>query len=118
MNEMEYSRLAGHITEKLDNSIEYEDWLIIQEYVDELQSNLTKEQLAYINLRDTFNKLHQENQQLKEQLKQRDDVIDETMDDINLVIELIKQQPTHDDSWILQRLNSFKIVLEKAKGKK
>ncbi len=65
MSEIEYSQLAGHITEKLDNTTEYEDWLIIQNYVEELQGNLTKEQLAYINLKDTFNNLQQDNQQLK-----------------------------------------------------
>lgn len=70
MSEEEYSQLAGHITEKLDNTAEYEDWLIIQEHVEELQNSLTKEQIAYINLRDSFNKREQENQQLKEQIKE------------------------------------------------
>lgn len=44
------------LTEKLDNTQEYEDWLLVQEYIDRLRG---------------------ENQQLKEQLKQRDEVIDE-----------------------------------------
>lgn len=47
----------------------------------------------------------EENQQQKE-------VIDKTINAIDLVIELIKQQPTKDDRWILDRLNGFKIILE------
>lgn len=69
MNEIEYSQLAGHITEKLDKTAEYEDWLIIQDYIENLQSNLIKEQLAYKNLRDTFN-------EKCKQLQQRDEVIE------------------------------------------
>lgn len=107
MSEEEYLQLAGHITEKLDNTAEYEDWLIIQDYVDDLQSGLVKERLAYINLKKTFDEQYEENQQLKsklekqsnicvadhkyasskedevielkQQLKQRDDVIDEAI---------------------------------------
>ena len=37
--------------------------------------------------------LQQENKKYKE-------VIDKALNDIDLVIELIKQQPTEDDSWI------------------
>ena len=49
--------------------------------------------------------LQQENRKQKE-------IIDETINAIDLVIELIKQQPTKDDRWILDRLNGFKIILE------
>lgn len=86
MNETEYLQLTGHITEKLDNTAEYEDWLTIQDYVDELQSNLTKEQLAYVNLKKTFDKQYNENQQLKSQLKQRDEVINEVKNTINKML--------------------------------
>ncbi len=50
-------------------------------------------------------RLQQENRKQKE-------IIDETINAIDLVIELIKQQPTEDDRWILDRLNGFKIILE------
>lgn len=49
---------------------------------------------------------------LKEQVKKQKEVIDKTINAIDLVIELIKQQPTEDDRWILDRLNGFKIILE------
>lgn len=50
-------------------------------------------------------RLQQENRKQKE-------IIDKTINAIDLVIELIKQQPTKDDRWILDRLNGFKIILE------
>ena len=37
----DYKQLAGEITEKLDNTAEYESWLIIQEYFDKLLNNIT-----------------------------------------------------------------------------
>lgn len=55
-------------------------------------------------------------EQLIEQLQQEDrkqkEIIDETINAIDLVIELIKQQPAKDNRWILDRLNGFKIILE------
>lgn len=50
--------------------------------------------------------------ELIEQYKKQKEVIDKTINAIDLVIELIKQQPTEDDRWILNRLNGFKIILE------
>lgn len=50
--------------------------------------------------------------QLEQQCKKQKEVIDRTINAIDLVIELIKQQPTEDDKWILDRLNGFKIILE------
>ena len=47
--------------------------------------------------------------------KKYKEVIDKAINDIDLVIELIKQQPTEDDIWILNRLNAFKIILKEVK---
>lgn len=49
--------------------------------------------------------LEKENQKYKE-------VINKAINDIDLVIELIKQQPTEDDRWILDRLNANKSILK------
>lgn len=57
------------------------------------------------NIKQHIQRLQQENKHQKE-------VIDKTINAIDLVIELIKQQPTEDDRWILDRLNGFKIILE------
>ena len=52
------------------------------------------------------------NKKLQQQNKKYKEAIDKAINDIDLVIELIKQQPTEDDSWILGRLNAFKIILK------
>ena len=57
-------------------------------------------------------KLINEIKVLEQQCKKQKEVIDRTINAIDLVIELIKQQPTEDDKWILDRLNGFKIILE------
>lgn len=43
-----------------------------------------------------------------EELHQR---IDRTLNDINLVIEIIKSQPAENDDWFLNRLYGFKALL-------
>lgn len=48
----DYKKLAGEITEKLDNTAEYENWLIIQDYFDKLLDYITN--------------LQEENERLKE----------------------------------------------------
>lgn len=50
--------------------------------------------------------------ELQEKSQKQKEVIDKTINAIDLVIELIKQQPMEDDRWILDRLNGFKIILE------
>lgn len=60
---------------------------------------------------DIFKKVPDYGELLKQVQKQKE-VIDKTINAIDLVIELIKQQPTEDDRWILDRLNGFKIILE------
>ena len=37
--------------------------------------------------------------------------VEKAIENIDLVIELIKQQPTEDDTWILNKLNGFKYLL-------
>jgi len=38
--------------------------------------------------------------------------IDNTLEWIDRTIEIIKMQPSKDDTWILERLNSFKLCLK------
>lgn len=37
---------------------------------------------------------------------------DKAIDYTDITIELIEQQPTEDDTWILDRLKGFKIILK------
>lgn len=66
-----------------------------------------------INLIDKNKYLEQENKKLKgKQLNQR---IDKSITSIDILIEIIKQQPTDDaldDLWILDKLNGFKEILK------
>ena len=66
----------------------------------------------YLIPKDVFDELFNEMVNWKEESNKQKEVIDETINAIDLVIELIKQQPTKDDRWILDRLNGFKIILE------
>ena len=67
---------------------------------------LSKTQLGFMNYEELYDFLNEQNKKYKE-------VINKVINDIDLVIELIKQQPTEDDSWILDRLNAFKIILKR-----
>lgn len=66
----------------------------------------------YLIPKDEFKELFNEMINWKEESQKQKEVIDKTINAIDLVIELIKQQPTEDDRWILDRLNGFKIILE------
>ena len=93
---------------------------------------MTKEELINLNMKDVIlnkwkSKLsyplnHKDIEELEniidyyEGLNQKyKEVIYKAINDIDLVIELIKQQPTEDDSWILYRLNGFKNILKDRK---
>lgn len=78
---------------------------IMEEEADDLADFLEEEHIEYEGATDIFI-------DLQNQVKKQKEVIDKAINDIDLVIELIKQQPTEDDSWILDRLNGFKIILE------
>ena len=52
---------------------------------------------------------------LEQQCKKQKEVIDKAITNINILIEIIKQQPTDnalDDLWILDKLNGFKNILK------
>ena len=55
--------------------------------------------------KDTILRLHNEIERLNNIIKYTDSWIDRT-------IEIIKQQPSEDDTWILERLNGIKQCLK------
>lgn len=66
-----------------------------------------------------INQLQQENQQLKDQLKQRDEVIEKVVKMLEINIELIKEQPSNDklaDEFSIERFNDLLKILQKYKG--
>ena len=51
----------------------------------------------------------------KEESQRQKEVIDKAITSIDILIEIIKQQPTDnalDDLWILDKLNGFKNILK------
>ena len=65
---------------------------------------VSEEDKKFIDMAHRNTQLLEENQKMKE-------VIDKTIKNINMTIEIIKKQPTGNDDWILKRLNSFKFIL-------
>ena len=79
----------------------------------ELEAKLTGEDKeTYTLLIYGYNQCAKLLNETEQQCKKQKEVIDKAINDIDLVIELIKQQPTEDDTWILSRLNAFKIILK------
>ena len=66
----------------------------------------------YLIPKDVFKELFNEMVNWKEESQKQKEVIDKAINAIDLVVEIIKQQPTKDDRWILDKLNGFKIILE------
>lgn len=50
---------------------------------------------------------------LKQELQQKENIIKEVRNWINSTIDIIKQQPSGNDEWILERLNGFLEILDK-----
>lgn len=53
-----------------------------------------------------------ENHKLKEENERLNNIIEHTDSWIDRTIEVIKQQPSEDDTWILERLNGIKQCLK------
>ena len=99
--------------------ISHKKWKQLLDYI----TNLQKELNYYItHSEEQRQELHRLNEQhknnkkkksyLKKDLKKYKSRNEKTIENIDLVIKLIKQQPTEDDTWILNKLNGFKYLLE------
>ena len=86
-----------------EESFTLEDYLELGNKVYDLQEE--NEQL-HIQLEDKAN------EQIKTMYLEYKSRVDKAIENIDLVIELIKQQPTEDDTWILNKLNGFKFLLQ------
>lgn len=93
---MEHFRIIKENKRKIDNLREENKRL-----KGELENKLTPNELVSML-----------NQELVRQNKNYKSRNEKAIEDIDLVIELIKQQPTEDDTWILNRLNGFKYLLQ------
>ena len=69
----------------------------------------------YLIPKDVFKELFNEMVNWKEESQGQKEVIDKAITSIDILIEIIKQQPTDnalDDLWILDKLNGFKNILK------
>ncbi len=103
---------------------EYYKSHILLDYITNLQNGFKSTVEELCETTEKLEILQEENERLKdekpeyilrwkleEQLEDYKSRNKKTIEDIDLVIELIKQQPTEDDSWILNKLNGFKYLL-------
>lgn len=94
----DFKRHIDRINELNERSDNLQDTLKDrEEYCYGLETQLT-------NLQEKLEGYKQE----RDKFKSRNE---KAIENIDLVIELIKQQPTEDDSWILNKLNGFKYLL-------
>ena len=91
-----------NIVDRLKDSLDYEFNLTYSEY---------KQLLDYItNLQQKVEQQEKERDRLNNIINRIDSFVDRT-------IEVIKQQSTGDDEWILERLNGIKYLTELKENK-
>lgn len=83
-----------------------------------------KLQMVYVGDRNAFNEIVEDNQKLKNEvvyskveIDRLNNVINRINSFIDRTIEIIKQQPTGNDEWILERLNGIKYLTELKENK-
>ena len=85
----------------------------ITKYGCEISVKQAKQLLDYItNLEQEKNMFERSFKTMSKNYFEVKSRIDKAIENIDLTIEIIKQQPTEDDSWILNRLNGFKYILK------
>lgn len=83
-------------------------WKEFKLYADtDIEEFFNRNSIDYVrNITDTVeNRQLQENKRLNNIMNRIDSFVDRT-------VEIIKQQPTGDDEWILERLNGIKYLIE------
>lgn len=72
-----------------------------------LDEELYSKQDIY-NLKEYTKKLQQENQKYKE-------VIDKAINDLDIIIDIVREKPLGSDCWIIDRLEGNKSILKEVK---
>lgn len=49
---------------------------------------------------------------LEQQCKKQKEVIDKAINDLNIIIEIVREQPLGSDCWIIDRLEANKSILK------
>lgn len=56
--------------------------------------------------------LSSENLILEQQCKKQKEVIDKAINDLNIILEIVREQPSGSDCWIINRLEANKKMLK------
>ena len=65
----------------------------------------------YLIPKDVFAELFNEMINWKEENKKQKEVIDKAINDLNIILEIIREQPSENDCWIINRLEANKKIL-------
>lgn len=53
-----------------------------------------------------------DNDKLERQVKNQKEVIDRAINDLNIIIDIVREQPLGSDCWIIDRLEANKSILK------
>ena len=63
-------------------------------------------------LKDKVHDLYDENKELKQEIERLNNVINITKNNIEITMQIIKEQPTGNDEWLIERLNGINKILK------
>ena len=66
----------------------------------------------YLIPKDVFNELFDEMINWKEESQRQKEAIDKAINDLNIIIEIVREQPLGSDCWIIDRLEANKSILK------
>ena len=66
----------------------------------------------YLIPKDVFKELFNEMINWKEESQRQKEVIDKAINDLNIIIEIVREQPLGSDCWIIDRLEANKSILK------
>ena len=62
--------------------------------------------------KDVFNELFNEMSNWREESQRQKEAIDKAINDLNIIIEIVREQPLGSDCWIIDRLEANKSILK------
>jgi beta-phosphoglucomutase-like phosphatase (HAD superfamily) len=118
INYEEYQKLE----EEKDKEIErlrkrekkWEKWTTEKEI---LSTKMSEYLCKWKNIKREYKNQVESNRLKKQQIERLNNIIDRIDSFVDRTIEVIKQQPTGNDEWILERLNGIKYLTELKEGK-
>ena len=66
----------------------------------------------YLIPKDVFMELFNEMINWKEESQKQKEVIDKAINDLNIILEIVREQPSGSDCWIIDRLEANKSILK------